>query len=100
MLAVIAVRFVISPQGRHCNGNATSLRSHYTRVRGSPAVSGDAFETVPRLTRLADYEAVPLQELLSKDIAVRTYLRECLLLDTLLALGSIIATAPGSRGWY
>src|SRR5271167_120322 len=103
MLAVSAVRFVIWPQGRLCNGDATSLRCcatllgrHDSGVRGSPVVSGDASETVSRLTRLANYQAVPLPG----DGVAELKPRKRLPPDTLLALGSIIATDPGARGWY
>src|SRR5271155_3981829 len=63
MLAVFVVRFVIWPQGRLCNGDATLLRYCSTVLRescsGQPLRFGNVSETVARLTRLADYEAVP-----------------------------------------
>ncbi len=65
MLAVIAVllpmRFVIWPQGRLCNGDATFLHRYDSRVRGSPTVPENVSETAARLTRLANYEAVSFE---------------------------------------
>src|SRR5580704_17267776 len=100
MLAVIAVlllvRFVILPQGRLCNGDATFLHRYDSRVRGSPAASPNYSKTDWRLTRLANYEAVSFEG----DDEAKQQPRKRLPPDTLLALDDIIAMVPVARGWY
>jgi hypothetical protein len=65
MLAVIAVlllmRFVIWPQGRQCNGDATFMHRYDSRVRGSPTLSQNIARMDSRLTRLASSEAVSFE---------------------------------------
>ena len=93
MLAVSVARFVIWPQGPFGESSATVMPL-LTVTRYSCSGHSDQVG----VTRLANYEAVPCRMLQTNCVALRTYLRERLLLDTLLALGSIIAAAPGSAG--